>query len=131
MSVARRKGNPGKADLLYSRLVRSRRICERCGRTDGPFDTAHIVKRRFSATRCVEENSWCLCRTCHQLTEQWPHEFMWLVERTIGVERYKELHALAQAGTKTNARLFWAAEVERLTARCKELGINTRWRSAS
>lgn len=127
MSVARRKGDPGKADLLFSRLVRSRGVCERCGNTAGPFDTAHIVKRRYSATRCIEDNAWCLDRSCHRLTADQPHEFMWLVERTIGVDRYKELRDLAQEDRKFGSP-FWKAEVERLTERCRDLGVDTRWR---
>lgn len=130
MSVSRRKGNPGKADMLFSRLVRSRGRCELCDGTNGPFDTAHIVRRRYSATRCVEDNAWCLHRTCHQFVDNWPHEFMWLVEKTIGVDRYHELYRLAQAGLQTSSRLFWQAEVERLVARCKEAGVDTRWRAA-
>lgn len=127
MSVSRRKGDPGKADMLFSRIVRSRASCERCGNT--ATDTAHIVKRRYSATRCLEDNAWALCRSCHQLTEQWPHEFMWLVERTIGVDRYTELRRLAEAGITLSSKLFWRDTVERLTARCREMGIDTRWRT--
>ena len=129
MTVSRRRGDPGKADMLFSRLVRSRGDCERCGRPG--TDTAHIVRRRYSATRCVEDNAWCLCRSCHQLTDQWPHEFMWLVERTIGVDRYHELYRLANAGLTQSSRLFWRGEVQRLIARCEEVGVDTRWRSVS
>lgn len=131
MTVARRKGDAGKADMLYSRLVRSRGQCERCGDTYGPFDTAHIVRRRYSATRCVEDNAWCLCRKgCHPTVDEWRHEFMALVERTIGVERYEELCRDAQEGIPVSSKLWWAAEVERLTDRCRELDIDTRWKAA-
>lgn len=129
MSVARRKGDPGKADMLFSRLVRSRGRCQRCTRE--ATDTAHIVKRRYSATRCVEDNAWALCRSCHQLTEQWPHEFMKLVEATIGLARYEELYRLAQAGIPTSSKMFWRGEVERLMARCAEAGVDTRWKATA
>jgi hypothetical protein len=123
---ARAKGDRGRADMLFSRIVRSRGPCERCG-VQGT-DTAHIIGRRYSATRCVEDNAWCLCRSCHQLTAEFPHEFMWLVERTIGVRRYMQLHDQAQGGIPGSSKLFWEAEVERLLVRCAELGIDTRWK---
>jgi hypothetical protein len=132
VTVSRRKGDAGKADVLFSRLVRSRGRCERCDidPTFIAFDTAHIVRRRYSATRCVEDNAWCLCQSCHRLVDEWPHEHAWLVERTIGMDRYKELVAQAQAGTGMNSKLFWRGERERLEARCRELDIPTTWRVA-
>jgi hypothetical protein len=116
--------------MLFSRLVRSRGACERCRRTSGPFDTAHIVRRRYSATRCVEDNAWCLCRPCHQQVDGWPGDFMALVRRTIGEDRYRELCQSAQAGIRLSSKLFWRGEVERLTERCREMGVDTRWRAA-
>jgi hypothetical protein len=129
MTVSRRKGDAGKADLLYSRLVRSRGQCERCGNDAGPFDTAHIVRRRYSATRCLEDNAWCLCRPCHRTVDEWANELMWQVERTIGVPRYKELCKLAQSGTGMTSKLFWKQTRNRLEERCKELGIPTTWKA--
>ncbi len=129
MSVARRNGAPGKADMLFSRIIRSRGGCEYPGCPSvGPFDTAHIIGRVYSATRCVEDNAWCMCRTHHQLVDQWPDEKLILVARTIGTSRYTELKETAQAGPPPPKRLFWPAEVERLTERCRELGIDTRLR---
>lgn len=126
MSTARRRGAPGKADMLFSRIVRSRGACQFCG--SPATDTAHIVKRRYSATRCVEDNAWALCRSCHIETEQWPLRFLHLVDETIGRERYDELVQIANAGLSVPSKVFWPAEVERLTARCRELGIDTRVR---
>lgn len=126
MSTARRKGAPGKADMLFSRIVRSRVRCEMCGQP--ATDTAHIVKRRFSATRCLEDNAWALCRSCHIETEQWPARFLRLVDDTIGRDRYDELVRMAEAGIDLPSKLFWPAEVARLTERCRELGIDTRLR---
>lgn len=128
MSTARRKGAPGKADMLFSRIIRSRGACEFCGRP--ATDTAHIVKRRYSATRCVEDNAWALCRSCHIETEQWPVKFLRLVDETIGRDRYDELVQQAHAGIQVPSKVFWQGEVERLTARCRELGIDTRVRAA-
>jgi hypothetical protein len=124
MTVARRKGDPGKADMLFSRIVRSRGTCERCGLQ--ATDTAHIVPRRYSATRCIEDNAWALCRSCHAATGENQREFMALVRATIGEERHDELWQEAYAGK--GGALFWAGEAARMTARAKELGIDTRWK---
>jgi hypothetical protein len=112
--------------MLFSRIVRSRESCQRCGAP--ATDCAHIVPRRYSATRCLEDNAWALCRSCHRLTGEWPEQFIQLVIDTIGGPHYTELRKLAEAGIGTSSALFWASEVERLEQRCIELGIDTRVR---
>ena len=132
MSVSRRNGAPGKADWLFSRIVRSRGRCEMPGcNSTGPFDTAHIIGRNYSATRCQEDNAWCMCRTHHQLVDAWPEEKMGLVAVTIGMKRYLELRDIAKAGPPPPQSTFWPNEVARLKDRCGELDIDTRVRSAS
>ncbi len=127
MSVARRKGAPGKADFLFSRIVRSRGRCEYPGCTSqGPFDTAHLIGRRYSATRCMEDNAVSSCRSHHVLIDSWWDEKRYVVQATCGEDRYVELKAIAEAGHPLSAALFWQDEVERLTARCVELDIDTR-----
>lgn len=126
MTVARRTGAPGKADRLFSLIVRSRGRCEYPCDSTGPFDTAHLIRREYSATRCIEDNAACMCRTHHALIDKWPDEKLALVDRLIGPERWAELRALAEAGPPPPQRLFWPTEVERLTARCVELDIDTR-----
>lgn len=128
MTVARRKGNPGKADMLFSRIIRSRGRCEYPGcESTGPFVTAHIVGRSRSATRCLEENARCLCPTHHTLIDEWDGEKRALV----GDAEYDRLKRLAEAGIPTSSVLFWRDEVERLTARCVELDIDTRWKATA
>lgn len=127
MSVARRTGAPGKADWLFSRIVRSRGRCEYPGcDSTGPFDTAHLIGRRYSATRCHEENAISACRTHHQLIDAWWDEKKKVIEATIGIERYEELKIIAQAGPPPPQRTFWPGEVARLLERCAELDIDTR-----
>ena len=114
MSVAYGKGPKGKATRLHSLLVRSRGRCERCGEARyEKLTTAHIIRRSYTATRTDESASWCLCYSCHRLTEDFPREFMALVEQTIGMERYEELERLARAGMK-RSQADWHAEVLRL-----------------
>lgn len=127
VTVSRRKGNPGMADALFSRIVRSRGRCEYPGCTSqGPYDTAHLIGRRYSATRCMEENAVCACRSHHQLIDSWWDEKRRVVVATIGEDRYDQLKRLAEIGTPSNSTTFWASEVERLKARCDELGLDKR-----
>lgn len=133
MSVAQRKGAAGKADRLFSLIVRSRGRCEYPGCTSqGPYDTAHIIGRGASGTRCIEDNAWCMCRTHHKLVDDWFDEKHAVVLATIGDERYLELRRQAEQyrTLPTTSATFWKAEVERLTARCVELGIDTKRRAA-
>jgi len=118
MTVAYGKGAKGKATRLHSLIVRSRGRCERCGDTRyDKLTTAHIVPRRYSATRTMEEASWCLCYSCHRATEEFPDVFLELVEQTIGLAEYLALKLLAQTPTKKD----WDAEVERLSAVWKQI----------
>lgn len=117
--------------MLFSRIVRARGRCQYPGCTSpGPYDTAHLIGRRYSATRCVEDNAICACRTHHQLIDGWWDEKRKVVLATIGEARYDQLRALAEAGPSVNSTLFWATEVERLTERCRALGVDTRWKAA-
>lgn len=117
MTVKAARGAKAKADRLFSQLIRLRGKCERCGRTDGPFDTAHVIGRRFSATRSWETNAWCLCRTCHWTVDNYADEKMSLVARTIGMDAYAGLRDRAES--IKGQRFDWPAEVERLQALLK------------
>jgi hypothetical protein len=120
------KGDRGFCDVLFSRIVRNRARCQRCGAPG--TDTAHIVGRRYSATRCLEDNAWCLCRRCHQITGEWPEDFLELVGTTIGHDLYERLRWTALEGIRGSSALFWASELERLKDRCRELGLDARRR---
>jgi len=125
-----KKGPAKRCDVLFSRIVRSRGQCERCGLTDTPFQCAHIIRRRYAATRCLEDNAWCLCVPCHQLVDGNAGEFTDLVNRTIGRPRFDGLYSTAQGGPPGSYALFWRGELQRLLARCDELGVDARWRAA-
>lgn len=129
MTVARRKGDAGLADLLFSRIIRARGCCEYPGcASGGPFDTAHLIGRRYRMTRCVEDNALCLCRAHHLMIDGWWDEKRKAVAATIGEDRYDELRRLAEGSPQMSSAMFWAGEVERLRARCTELGLDTRRR---
>lgn len=112
--------------MLFSRIVRSRGTCVRCGAPG--TDTAHIIGRSYSATRCLEINAWCLCRRCHRVTGQHAGLFMELVDRTIGRAKYWWLYELAQKGIVGQTSLmFWRDNLQRLLIRYDQLGIADDW----
>ena len=114
-------GPRGKATKLHSQLVRSRGCCERCGSTDpAKLQTAHIVGRRFAATRTDERTAWCLCAGCHFRLTEHPDEHMAFVGVTIGMDAFHELKQKALAGVKAND-VFWQAECVRLSALLAEV----------
>lgn len=118
MSVAYGKGDHGKATRLHSLLVRSRGRCERCGEADySKLQCAHIIRRRYSATRTDETNAWCLCASCHFRLDGHPDEFMEFVEQTIGRAKYDSLKKKAMTVTKVD----WKAEALRLSELVKQL----------
>src|SRR5204862_2189038 len=109
---------------LAGRIVRSRGRCEYpdCDRCDVVW--AHIIRRRYGATRCIEDGAWALCPTHHDLVDNWPDEHLKVVRATIGEDRYWELKRIANAGLPFTSALFWAGEVARLKDRCRELGLS-------
>lgn len=98
-----------KATVLHSQLVRSRGACENCGKTTN-LQCAHIISRRYSATRTDLDNAFCLCAGCHMRFTEWPVEFGSFVVDKIGNVEYATLRAKAETVT----RMDWAAELERL-----------------
>ena len=113
-------GLRGKATRLHSLVVRARGACQRCGSTTN-LQAAHILGRRYTATRTDETNAWCLCATCHFRTGEHADDFLALVDATIGREQYDELKRKASAGAKSNDT-FWLAECERLQILLDEFG---------
>jgi hypothetical protein len=109
-------GLKGKATKLHSLVVRARGVCERCGERDySKLQCAHIVPRRYNATRVDPLASWCLCAGCHMDTTAWASEHMDLVERTIGMDAYWDLRRRAHEGVKANDA-YWRGWIERLEA---------------
>lgn len=107
-----------KADVLFSKIVRARGACERCGENDyTKLQTAHIISRRFSNTRCDLANAFALCAKCHHFFTDHPVAFGEFVIAKIGRTEYERLFALARPALKFD----WVAEVERLKAIAREL----------
>jgi 5-methylcytosine-specific restriction endonuclease McrA len=131
MPVHQPKGAKGRCDDLFSLIIRSRGVCERCGETcacpDAPgrhtrackLTTSHIVSRRYSATRTDVLNAQCLCYSCHRHFTDWPREFSHWITDSIGSELYDRLKSKAELVTKVD----WNEELIRLKAIATELGI--------
>ena len=136
--VKRPKGAKGKADALFSRLVRSKGFCEACAvgwepmpKSPGGLETAHIIGRKFSATRvegipgapgALGLNAYCLCSSHHRRFGEWGMDWARWIEATIGVAGYDALHKKAQDnGGRVWRESDWRAEVERLTVLLAEV----------
>ncbi len=112
MSLTRAKGPRGRADRAFSKLVRARGACERCGRTEF-LQCAHIVSRRYSSVRVDLSNALCLDARCHRYFTDHPVEWTEWLDRHIGRDEYLRLKARAEAGGKFG-KSFWESEAERL-----------------
>jgi len=113
--MKRAAGPKGKADRLCSLLVRSRGACQRCGGTNN-LQAAHIIGRRYSATRTDETNIWCLDAKCHLYLTEHPYEHMLFVEQTIGMAAFFVLRAKALGNPRPWKQAMWEAECVRLQA---------------
>lgn len=102
-------------DDLWRRLIVAPQQCARCGTTTGPFEAAHIVRRRFSWTRSNLNNGWCLCHACHTTVDTQASAFYALVRETIGMLALEQLEHLSLRRDKFD----WWAEHERLKAHVK------------
>ena len=111
--TTRAKGPKGKADALFSRLIRSRGACEKCGSTDF-LQAAHIITRSRLNTRWDTRNAWCLCAGCHIRLTHWPVEHRDFAWQTIGEETYYELVRLSESTTKVWRKSDFEAECRQI-----------------
>lgn len=117
-------GPKGKATRLHAELVRSRGRCEAQGHgfgsCAGVLECAHIISRRYSATRTDERNAWALCKAHHMRLTAHPDEHMALVGVTIGMVLFGELKERALSNVRPWKPWEWEAEVERLAGLLRE-----------
>lgn len=113
MTISRARGAKAKADVLFSKIIRSRGCCEKCGETNyAQLQTAHVISRRYAHVRVDADNAFCLCAKDHAYFTDHPVEFGRFVEQTLGRDAYDRLVEKARLRTKVD----WPAEVERLKA---------------
>lgn len=122
------KGPKGKATRLHAQLVRSRGRCEACAVgwepmpiSPGPLECAHIISRRYSATRTDETNAFALCSSHHRYFGLWGMEFARFIESKIGVEGYDALKDKAERNPRPWKESDWKTEVVRLSALLAEV----------
>ena len=85
-------------DRLFSLVIRARdKRCRRCG-TDQGLQCAHIMSRRYKATRFAEDNAIALCLRCHAWQTHHPLEGDAFFVELIGQEAFDALRARAMAG---------------------------------
>lgn len=117
--VKRQKGDKAKADVLFSKIIRSTGRCLRCGSTEN-LQCAHIISRKYSATRTDLRNAYCLCAKDHFYFTNWPREFSRFVTEHTGSELYDELKLKAETVTKVK----WDTELERLKEVASRVGLS-------
>lgn len=105
MSVSYGSGKKGKATKLHAAIIRAIGACEHCG-GDNVLQCAHIISRRYTATRTDLRNAFCLCAACHRYFTDHPVAFGRFVDKRIGRKLYDKLNKLAHAGAKGNDE-FW------------------------
>ena len=71
----------------------------------GSLQCAHLISRRYRATRWEEDNAMCLCAAHHMWLDTHPLEKDRQIEKWIGEERFQELKNQAIAGD-------WKRELE-------------------
>lgn len=100
--VAKKSYYTRKLDAWFSKRIRSIGRCERCGKTDGKLECAHIVSRRNRTLRWDENNALCLCVTDHFWGHQDPLGFSLFIEKTFP-KKYKYIMLNKNKITKRSA----------------------------
>lgn len=116
--MKRTTGDKGACDRIFSQLVRMRGACQKCG-SPRNLQCAHVISRRYSATRCDLRNAWCLCAGCHMHVDGHFDAKYELTEQTIGLDVFAELREKA---TSNNRPWDWAAERARLEGLREQMG---------
>lgn len=106
MSVKRYKGAKAKADKHFSEIIRSHGYCEAEGWDDrqcsNQLQTAHILSRRYSATRTDTRNAFCLCFSHHRKFTDMPREFSRFITGTWAQPHYDAVYQRAVTPTKVD-----------------------------
>lgn len=79
-----------KLDILFSKIVRSKGYCVKCGKTSN-LQAAHIYSRRYRSVRWDWNNVLCLCSGCHFWSHHNPILFTEWVAEYLGEHKYIQL----------------------------------------
>jgi predicted restriction endonuclease len=92
----------------------------------GQLQAAHIIRRRYAATRTDLENAICLCSRHHAYLDSHLYDLICVTDLVYGIGHYHRLQKKADAGiaaTGLSPLMFWRGERERLTEIAKRLRI--------
>lgn len=112
MKKVKRSTLKNKATNLSAKLTRDRGYCQWCGARNVRFESAHIISRTYSKTRCDLKNLLCLCSACHRRGHQFPTLFTEMVIKVIGQEELDRLHTEAQ---RTDYKVDYEAVIKELS----------------
>lgn len=103
MTQKTRRNYSKQADTLFSKIVRSRGVCEIKTNTDclGSLQCCHGFSRRYRPTRWDFENAWAGCARHHQWWTAHPEEWRDWMQRTLG-GGYEPLRLRAMSGERTD-----------------------------
>lgn len=114
MAVKRNKGLKGKADKLFSEVIRSVGVCEAKGFNDvkcsAQLQTMHIISRKFNATRCDTRNAVSGCAAHHRFFTDHPVEFAKFVKKSK-VGKYYDLMWKRSRDSALGKQTDWAERV--------------------
>ena len=98
MTQRQRQSKQKVADSLFAQYIRARDVfCQRCGGTE-VLQCAHVISRRYAATRFAPLNAMLLCRSCHMWQTVNPLEGEDWFREQLGSEIFEELRRVALAG---------------------------------
>lgn len=107
-----RLGQRRECDRMFALAVKERDgwSCRACGTQMHP-QCAHLVSRRYHATRWILDNAVCLCSGCHMkythdplgweawIEERWPGRLAQLKARALAGVRWVDYEAIAESLT--------------------------------
>lgn len=115
MPVKTYKKAKGKADKLFSEIIRLNRECEAEGWDSIPcskqIQTMHIVTRKRSATRTDLRNAMAGCFAHHRYFTDYPRQFSRFISTTWAQGYYDQIYTKSITPTKVD----WEERVDFLT----------------
>lgn len=106
MSVKRYKGAKGRADKIYSEIIRQLGFCEAEGWDERAcsqqLQPAHIVTRGRSATRTDTRNAFCICFAHHRYFHDYPRQFSRFITSTWAQQYYDDVYKRSVTPTKVD-----------------------------
>lgn len=118
MAVKRNKGIKGKADRIFSEVVRSVGYCEAEGWDDikcsQQLQCMHIISRKFNATRCDTRNAFSGCAAHHRYFTDHPLRFSRFVT-TTWASKYRDVIWERSRDSSIGKQVDWEERVAFLT----------------